>query len=206
MSAETLTAPEAGSRFSQRLAPEVFDRIQARVRERMAEQGFTSLLTDDPEDVAYLTGFFHHPGERPVAVLLPLDGPVTLLVPQLEVQHAEEQNSRAQIVSFAEYPGVENPFAPLARAAGDLGARPGVTTLLTLHRLNLLRQAFGAGEWEPTELVTRARYVKFPEEVALHREAARITDVMLEAGVALVTDAIAAGGQLPSEAELAAHV
>nr|WP_276610764.1 Xaa-Pro peptidase family protein [Kineococcus siccus] len=40
----------------------------------------------------------------------------------------------------------------------------------------------------------------------MHREAARITDLMLDAGTGLVAAAVAAGGRLPSEAELAGHV
>jgi Xaa-Pro dipeptidase len=55
-------------------------------------------------------------------------------------------------------------------------------------------------------VVTACRYVKQPDEVALHAEAARITDAMLNSGVELVADAVAASGALPSEAELAAHV
>ena len=41
-------------------------------------------------------------------------------------------------------------------------------------------------------------------EIALHQEAARITDLMLSAGRRLVADAVATGGEFPSEAELAA--
>ncbi len=192
--------------FTQRLDPEVYDRIQARVAQRLTAEGLQAIVTDDPEDVSYLTGFFHHPGERPVAVLLTDAGDATLLLPELERQHAEEQGARASIVAFAEYPGVENPFAPLARAAGALSGRVGVTTQVTQHRLALMNGAFAAVDWVPTELVTRARYVKFPEEIEQHREAARITDLMLTAGVSLITDAIADGDRLPSEAELAAHV
>ena len=54
--------------------------------------------------------------------------------------------------------------------------------------------------------MVRARSVKRPAEVALHQEAARITDLMLRAGVELITDAVAGGGTLPSEAEVAGHV
>lgn len=198
MSADTTT-------FTQRLAPAVYGRIQERVRARLEEAGLAAILTDDPEDVSYLTGFFHHPGERPVAVYLDAARAV-LLVPALERQHAEEQHAHAEIVDFAEYPGVENPFAPLVRAIGAAPERIGITTLMTQHRLGMLQRAAPHAVFEPTELVTQARYVKFPEEIALHREAARITDLMLEAGVALVRDAVAAGGELPSEAELAAHV
>jgi Xaa-Pro aminopeptidase len=199
MSAESTTL------FAQRLDPTVYDSIQNRVRSHLDAAGLAAIVTDHPEDVAYITGFFHHPGERPVAVYLDATRAV-LLLPELERQHAEEQGARAEIVTFAEYPGVENPFAPLARAISPLSGNVGVTTLVTQHRLALLSRAFGSVAFVPTELVTRARYVKFPEEVALHREAARITDLMLEAGVQLVADAIAAGGDLPSEAELAAHV
>ncbi|BDZ46856.1 M24 family metallopeptidase [Naasia aerilata] len=207
MTAETLPAPTAvGGAFSQRLPSGVYDRIQERIVARLESEGLQAILTDDPEDVSYLTGFFHHPGERPVAVLQTGAGSTVLLLPELERQHAEEQGARAEIVAFAEYPGIENPCAPLARAAGGLRGRVGVTTLVTQHRLAMLQSAFPDVEWVPTELVTRARYVKFPEEIAQHREAARITDIMLRSGVDLITEAIAAGGALPSEADLAGHV
>lgn len=190
--------------FSPRLGPEVFDRIVTRVRQTMAAAGFDGLLTDDPEDVAHLTGFFHHPCERPVAVFLAPDGEVLLLVPELEVDHARDQDARARLVSYAEYPGVVNPFAALfpTPPAGRLG----VTTQITQHRLNLLRNGSGHSQWQPTDLLVGVRAVKEPEEVVLHREAARITDVMLVAGTDLVREAVAAAGELPSEAELARHV
>lgn len=199
-----MNADTAPTLFSQRLSPDVYDRIQARVRGRIDDAGFDGIVTDDPEDVSYLTGFFHHPGERPVAVYLDGDRAV-LMVPELERQHAEEQRARADIVTYAEYPGVENPFMALARSIPD-AARVGVTTLVTQHRLAMMTRALSDTVFVPTELVTLARYVKLPEEVALHREAARITDLMLEAGVALIREAISAAGELPSEAELASHV
>jgi Xaa-Pro dipeptidase len=204
MSADTDVAPATA--FSQRLAPEVYDRIQQRVLPMLEREGLSAILTDDPEDVSYLTGFFHHPGERPVAVLLEASGRTVLLVPELERQHAEEQGARAEIVTFAEYPGVENPFAPLGRAATGLRGRVGVTTQATLHRLAMIEGAFDAVDWVPTELVTRARYVKLPEEIEQHREAARITDVMLQAGVDLIRSALSSGDPLPTEADLAGHV
>jgi len=206
-SRETVPAQRPFSQrpFLQRLAPDVYDRIRARVLPLVEAEGLSALVTDDPEDVSYLTGFFHHPGERPVAVLLEPDGTTTLLVPELERQHAEEQRSAARIVAFAEYPGVENPFAPLARSS-TLRGSVGVTTQVTQHRLRMLEGAFPDVRWVPTDLLTRARYVKLPEEVALHREAARITDLMLDAGLALIAQAVADGAPLPSEAELAGHV
>ena len=191
--------------FEQRLEPEFFDRVQARVRERMGEEGFDAFLTDHPEDIAYLTGFFHHPSERPVAVWIEADGRTVMLLPELEREYADSQAARAELVAFFEYPGVVPPFQALADAVSPRG-RVGFATTMPYQRLAAARAAMPDAELVPSDLLARARYVKFPEEVTLHREAARITDLMLEAGVALVRDAVAAGGELPTETELERHV
>lgn len=192
--------------FSQRLPEVFFDRPQKRVRDRMAEVGFDAILTDHPEDIAYLTGFFHHPSERPVAVWIDGEGRTVMLLPELEREYATAQSARAELVAFPEFPGVVAPFSFLAEAIGRGNRRIGFTTMMTTERLLAAQAVIGGASWEPTELVTQARYVKFPEEVELHREAARITDRMLESAVALIRHAAASGGQLPSEAEVAAHV
>ncbi|KJQ55502.1 M24 family metallopeptidase [Microbacterium sp. SA39] len=191
--------------FDQRLAPEFFDQVQARVRERLVEEGFDAFLTDHPEDIAYLTGFFHHPSERPVAVWIEATGRVVMLLPELEREYAQSQSSRSELVAFFEYPGVVAPFDVLARAV-SLRGRVGFASTMPYQRLTAARAAMPDAELIGSDLLTRARYIKFPEEVALHREAARITDRMLDAGVQLVSDAVAAGGDLPTEAELERHV
>ena len=193
------------SDFDQRLAPEFFDRVQDRVRGRMAEEGFDAFLTDHPEDIAYLTGFFHHPSERPVAVWIEANGRVVMLLPELEREYAESQSSRAELVAFFEFPGVVSPFAVLADAVHPRG-RVGFASTMPYSRLAAARDAMPEAELVGSDLLIRTRYVKFPEEVTLHREAARVTDRMLDAGVQLVTDAVAAGGDLPTEAELERHV
>ncbi|WP_236791106.1 Xaa-Pro peptidase family protein [Amycolatopsis sp. GM8] len=187
--------------FSQRLDASFFAAVQDRVRAKAAEAGLDAVLTDDPEDVAYLTGFFHHPCERPVAVWLDADSCV-LLVPELEREHAEAQHAAAELVSYPEYPGVVPPFSALADAVGAKRKRAGHGLTMSHQRLAAAAAALSTVDLTPTDVVTVARYVKTPEEIALHQEAARITDVMLTAGVELV----ASGGELPSEAELAAHV
>ncbi|MFJ4225726.1 M24 family metallopeptidase [Microbacterium sp. NPDC089695] len=192
-------------RFDQRLAPEFFDRAQERVRAMMADEGLDALLTEHPEDIAYLTGFFHHPSERPVAVWLEASGRVVMLLPELEREYAQSQSARAELVAFFEYPGVVAPFAVLADAVAPRG-RVGFASTMPYVRLASARAAMTDADLVATDLLARARYVKLPEEIALHREAARITDRMLEAGVQLVADAVAAGGELPTEAELERHV
>jgi Xaa-Pro aminopeptidase len=191
--------------FTTRLTAEALDGVQSRVRSRMQDAGLDALLTDSPEDVAYLTGFFHHPSERPVAVWMDVNGAVVLLVPELERENAEREQARAAIVSFPEFPGVVPPFRFLAERVGRAG-RVGYSTGMTWERQHAAFAELNAAEAVPTPLVTVARYVKVPEEIALHAEAARITDLMLEAGVALIRSRVSDGGELPSEAELASHV
>ena len=191
--------------FDQRLDPAFFDRVQARVRDRMAEEGFDAFLTDHPEDIAYLTGFFHHPSERPVAIWIEAGGRVVMLLPELEREYAQSQSARAELVAFFEFPGVVSPFEVLANAVAPRG-RVGFASTMPYQRLSAARAAMSGAELVGSDLLARARYVKFPEEVVLHREAARITDRMLEAGVQLVSDAVAAGGGLPTETELERHV
>jgi Xaa-Pro aminopeptidase len=191
--------------FSPRLTVPVLDQLQSRLRNRMVEAGFDAILTDSPEDVAYLTGFFHHPCERPVAVWLGADGERVLLVPELERENAERQFARAELVSYPEFPGTVPPFRALAERVGS-GGRVGFSTSMTWERQAAAMAEFEGIRFEATDLVTVARFVKSPEEVELHAEAARITDVMLEAGVELIREAVSSGGRLPSEAELASHV
>jgi Xaa-Pro dipeptidase len=190
--------------FQQRLPVEFFDQVQHRVRAQADADGLAAVFTDDPEDVAYLTGFFHHPCERPVAVWLPTDADAILLLPELERDHAESQLARAELISYPEYPGVTPPFAPLAAATRTTGP-VGHSVSTSYQRLAAVREQLPDVVFRPTELLIAARSRKHPAEVALHAEAARITDLMLAAGVALVTDAVERG-VLPSEAELAAHV
>lgn len=191
--------------FDQRLPSEFFDRVQGRVREMIDVEGLDAFLTDDPEDIAYLTGFFHHPSERPVAVWIEPAGRTVLLLPALELEYAQSQSARAELVSFFEFPGVTSPFAALADVVGASG-RIGFSSTMKYSRLASARAAMPHVELIGSDLLMRARFVKFPEEVRLHREAARITDLMLEAGVAMVADAVTSGEDLPTEAELERHV
>lgn len=192
--------------FSQRLDKTFFATVQNRVRKALEAEGLDAVLTDDPEDVAYLTGFFHHPCERPVAVWLDTDGRCVLMVPELEREHAESQQAAAELVSYPEYPGRIPPFAVLAGAVGAGRKTAGHATAMTHARLTAAAKALTTVDLVPTETITEARYIKEPEEVALHAEAARITDKMLTEGVKLITEALSTGAELPSEAELAAHV
>jgi Xaa-Pro dipeptidase len=194
--------------FRQRLPAEFFAAVQDDVRTRLSASGLAAGIFDDPDDIAYLTGFFHFPTERPVAVWLEAGATsAVLLVPELEREYAEHQRAAAEIVSYPEFPGVRPPFTVLAASVGAAsGGAVGYGDATTTGRLAAMRAAFGGVPFERTDAVQAARLVKRPAEIVLHREAARIADLMLEAGRACVEQAVRAGGELPTEADLAALV
>jgi Xaa-Pro aminopeptidase len=191
--------------FHQRLDASFYESVQRQVRTGLEAAGLDGIVLDHPDDVAYLTGFFHHPCERPVVAYIGNDVPTVLLVPALEREHAAWQHAAADVVTYPEFPGVIEPLQLLAGAVPS-ASRVGVGPSMSIGRLELLRGAFPATELISSDIVTLQRQVKLPEELELHQEAARITDLMLEAGVAMVRDALRGGNDLPSESELAAHV
>ncbi|MGV3650495.1 MAG: M24 family metallopeptidase [Devosia sp.] len=190
--------------MKQRLSRETYLRIQDGLRARMEAEGFNGLLVDDHHHVAYLTGFFHFPNERPAAVWLTAKDCI-LLVPALEADHAEKQNTVADYVVYPEFPGIEDAFSILLSKVNPTG-RIAYSPETPAGRVEKFRRFAPAADWVMSEIVEEARLIKFPEEIVLHREAARISDAMVEAGLKLIRDAMAAGEPLPSEAELASHV
>lgn len=191
--------------FRQRLGADHYAQVQSDLREAAGAEGLDAVLVDSAEDVAYLTGFFHHPCERPVGVWLGTDGRTALLVPELEREHAADQHASADVVTYPEYPGLVPPFDVLAAAVpGRL--RMGYPETISVGRRRQLLCSFPAATLVETTVVADARLRKRPAELTLHAEAGRLTDLMLRAGRQLVEDAVDAGGRLPSEAELAAHV
>lgn len=191
---------------SQRLPAAFYRSVQAELVARLVALRLDAVLTDDPQDVAYLTGFFHHPHERPVAVAVLADATAVLLVPELEREHAEEQGAAAELVSYEEFPGVVSPWAPLLRRIRGRCRRIAHPGSLTVDRHTEISAQLPGVETVASTVLAVQRAVKRPEELELHRRAAHITDRMLRVGRRAVEDALVGGGQLPSEAELAGLV
>lgn len=190
--------------MKQRLSRDTYARIQDGLRARMAAQGFDALLVDDHHHVAYLSGFFHFPNERPAAIWLTAKDCI-LLVPALEADHAEKQNTAADFVVYPEFPGIEDAFSILLLKLNPTG-RIAYSPTTPVGRVKKFEQFAPNATWVMSEIVEDARLIKFPEEIVLHREAARISDAMIDAGLKLIRDAMASGEPLPSEAELARYV
>ncbi len=191
--------------FSQRLGADFYARVHADIRTGMAKAGIDLLLLDSNDDVIYTTGFSHYTTERPVVFAISQSG-AWLLLPRLEQSHAAHQDIAAEPVIYFEFPGVDRPFDVLARALpaqrGTVAHSPGIA----FARVAQIANAFPNARVQASNIVQQMRLRKYPEEINLHREAARISDAMVESGVALIAGAMRKGGELPSEIEIESHV
>ena len=156
-------------------------RRRRRVLEELAARGAAAFLTYNPTSIFYLTNFHFIPTERPAALLVEESGRAGLLVPRLELEHAQLVARVDEVRDYPEYPGEVHPMEHLARWLKERG----------LGEAHLLAEAPGyasswgyqgpaLGELLPDaritvdgKLIERHRLVKSPEEIALIRESCR---------------------------------
>ncbi len=192
--------------FHQVLSHEYYAKVHADIRGHMEEAGIDLLLLDSNDDVIYTTGFSHYTTERPVVFAITRTG-AFLLLPELERSHAAHQNIAAEPIVYFEFPGVDRPFSVLGRAFPDMKGTVAYSHAISLARVGQIEAAFpNAARVIPSDIVQQMRLIKYPEEIVLHREAARISDEMVTAGVGLIADAMHKGGTLPSEIEIESFV
>ena len=191
--------------FSQRLSADYYASVHRDIRSAMAEDGVDVLLLDSNDDVIYTTGFSHYTTERPVVFALTQTS-AYLLVPELERHHALDQRTAAELVVYFEFPGRDRPFAVLARTLGDIKGTVAHSPGISLARVGQIETAFPNARVRASGIVGKMRLTKRPEELVLQREAARISDSMVAAGVALIDEALRTGRTMPTEIEIEAHI
>jgi Xaa-Pro dipeptidase len=148
---------------------------------KLAAQGQDGLVCFGTNNVFYLSAFAMIPTERPMAYVLNGSGRSALLVPRLELEHAEENALVDCVRSYPEYPGDRHPMQFLADLVKELG--------LGAARIGVDADGYGAiygyrgprlSEVLPEAKVTSVRdtiedmqMINSPEEVALVRESTR---------------------------------
>src|SRR5690606_31255202 len=101
---------------------------------------------------------------------------------------------------------VDRPFDVLARALPKQTGTIAHSHAIAHGRIGQIAGAFPDARITASDIVWNMRLTKHPEEIALHREAARISDAMVTAGVELIAEALRKGGELPSEIEIESFV
>ncbi len=82
------------------------------VRDRLAERGLDAIILFNSPRIEYLSGFTHVSTERPMALVVPQDGELGVLIPDLEREHVTKAEIIHHVKTYPEYP------------AGDSGRHP----------------------------------------------------------------------------------
>lgn len=106
-----------------RISAEEFAARRETLAARLEEQGLAGAVLFDAHRVLYYTGFAFIPTERPIAFALRSDGRGGMLVPRLEVEHAQANAAVSEVAHYDEYPGERHPLEALGDLLGALGLR-----------------------------------------------------------------------------------
>ena len=161
--------------------PEYEARVSA-LQARLEGAGLDAMVVFGPTRVAYLSGFFFSATERPIALVIPREGPLGALIPKLETEHLHLQAPQiVQVVIYPEYPGGgsgRHPLHALLDLLEELGVRSGRLACdvdgyehrwgYRGPRLSALLERVVP---ERLELIDDARAVKSHAEIALIHEA-----------------------------------
>jgi len=175
----------------------------AKTQREMSRCGLPVLLLHAPENITYLSGFrmlgffMYH------ALIVPAEGEPILVVRDVEQPAADET---CWVKKRSVYIDTEHPINATARALRGLGRDGGTvgiehtTWFLTLERMATLHSLLPDVEFvaEPN-IVRGLRLIKSSAEIAYLRQAARVVEAMMRAGI----DAIRVGA---SERDLGAAI
>lgn len=147
--------------------------------ERAQADGLSGVVLFDPYYVLYYSGFAFVPTERPIALVVGTDGTRALVVPRLELEHAQSKSALDRVEHYLEYPGEPRAETALERTLADLGLtgtigadQDGYPWILG-YRGPTLSELSGAQVVRVVEHVEAQMAVKSDAEIALIRESVR---------------------------------
>ncbi len=150
-----------------------------RLLERLGGEGLNGVVFFDPYYVLYYAGFAFAPTERPIALVMSTEGERTLVVPRLELEHAEAKSMIDRVEHYLEYPGEPRAETALAAAleglgmSGRIGADQDGYPWILGYRGPTLTEVSGATVVRVVEAIEEQMAVKSEAEVALIRESVR---------------------------------
>ena len=169
------------------------DRLRARIREAAVDA--VALL--HPPNLRYMVAFHSNAYSRPLTLVVPVDGPPTLVVPRLEELQAREMTGLTDVRSYVEWDEgsatggrLDGEWLALLTSVlterGLSGARIGVEqAALPRSAERGLATALPRAAWsDASGWVERLRLIKSPEEVEHHRRAGQLAAAGLDAGFA----------------------
>ncbi len=147
--------------------------------ERVAGEGLSGVVLFDHYYVLYYAGFAFVPTERPIAFVLGADGQRALVVPRLEVEHAQARSTLDRVEHYDEYPGDPRAETVLARTlaamglTGTIGADQDGYPWILGYRGPTLSELAGATVVRVVAEIEEQMAVKSEAEIDLIRESVR---------------------------------
>ncbi len=165
-----------------------------KVRSRLKRGRLDALYLTNPTRILYASGFPHITTERPLALVIPAEGPLFLMGPQLEYDHVRQDCPLIEeVLTYPDYPGKVHPMRIFAKFLAKKGLSHGKIATDSIQG--------AAGGWgfqgppinsvlpkakfyDRKDIVDDMRLVKSSYEVRLLRESARWSkvahDILLE--------------------------
>ena len=158
----------------------------AAARRAMEREGLDALILFNSNRIVYLSGFTHATTERPMALIIPAEGDLGVLIPALEQEHVRKSTGVGHFAVYPEYPAGpsgQHPMQHLATLLKDLkltgrGKKIGVDAdgygdVNGYRGPSVTAIASGATVVQAADLIDMARQVKSAHELQLIRESAR---------------------------------
>ena len=161
------------------ITPEEHRARSAGLLEKVTAEGLSGVVLFDPYYVLYYAGFAFVPTERPIAFVLAADGQSALVVPRLEVEHAESKSSLDRVEHYLEYPGeprAEDAISKTLEALGvqgTIGADQDGYPWILGYRGPTLAELAGASVVRIVDRIEEQMAIKSEAEIALIRESIR---------------------------------
>jgi Xaa-Pro aminopeptidase len=171
----------------------------AQAQAATANAGLDALLLTPGADLRYLTGYAAHPLERLTCLVLPAEGPITLIVPKLERPAAEASPAPGTGVTIVDHADGTDPF-PLVVAALERPKRVGIGNRMWAEHSLAMKRALPAAEQQLAgDVLRELRMRKSPAEI----EALASAGAAIDTVHAQMVDWLVAGR---TEAEVAADI
>jgi len=165
-----------------------------KIRDQLKRSRCTALYLTNPTRILYTTGFSHISTERPLALIIPQEGPIFMIGPHLEEDHVKLDSSLIQdFFSYPDYPGITHPirfFLKILREKRLAGSKiatdsPEGAAGVWGYRGPSLRELLKHAKMvDGRDLVDKMRWVKSKQEIHLLKESARWAekahDVLME--------------------------
>src|SRR5262249_47270300 len=88
----------------------------SRIRATLRRRGLNALYLTSPTRILYATGFAHITTERPLALVVPKEGPIFLMGPHLEKDHVKQETQIIEeVFEYPDYPGKVHPIRNFAK-------------------------------------------------------------------------------------------